>query len=80
MIYEMDDDYIDTSKIERISNIKEEIFVPGGNKKYWFKYQINGYVYDSDFKSVKNTVILQRNAIIKAWKEYKGKNDEREIS
>lgn len=72
MIYKLNDDYLDTSKLEHVSNIKEEIFVPNGNKQYWFRYQINGYVYDSDTNVSKEVIGKERENLLQVWLKEKG--------
>lgn len=66
MIYQLNDDYIDLSKLECVSGI-----INNGIDEYYFRFQINTYVYNTPFLNTLKNIKLIRENLIKAWKEYK---------
>lgn len=68
MIYELDKHHIDLSKLECVSGID---YVSNKSVRgYCFRYQINGYVWDSHINNELKTT-NKRNKLINIWKIYK---------
>ncbi len=73
MIYNLNGAYIDLGKLEFVSELEEFDIHPINDDpiEYYFVYQINGNRISSSYNEDKNPVIIQRDYLINAWKEYK---------
>lgn len=66
MIYQLAEDYIDLSQLECISSI-----INTGADEYYFRFQVNTYVYNTPVIESLKSIDLLRNNLIEAWQEYK---------
>lgn len=64
MVYKLAEDYIDLEKLECVSGI-----INNGIDEYYFRFQINTYVYNTPVIETLKSIKLLRKNLIKAWKE-----------
>ena len=66
-IYKLNDDkYFDMNKLEHVSGIEET------SNEYYFRYQVNGFVYNSDGSTVEGEIEKERQKLIKEWHKFIG--------
>lgn len=72
MIYKLGEGYIDLNDLNYVSDVNcRELSRLGSTDDFYFGYIINGIKIYHGCNEDKNSVIIQRNNLIKAWKEYK---------
>ncbi len=71
MIYALEDNYMDLSKLQYVSKIMSKL----DDNVYWyyFRYSIADFTWDSIGYRDKTTTIETRNKLIEVWKQYKDK-------
>ncbi len=71
-----DNKYLDMNKLEHISDIEDSSHInkiyPDITIEYWFRYQINGFVYNSASNIDRSMVEQERENLIKEWKKFWG--------
>ncbi len=65
MIYELNGQFIDLSKLERVSSIELFSYI-----NYRFSYQINNENYYITPDRGYDSILKMRNDLISAWKQY----------
>ncbi len=72
MIYEMNDRFIDLSKLEMVSKVTNDNHDGKGNPiSFWFNYTICGKRISSSANQQELIIKTRNDNLIKAWKEYK---------
>lgn len=70
MIYNLEDNYIDISKLESVRVIEPLENSSEGYTYYYFEYQVNGERY-AIRNIIKENLINPRLNLIKEWKKFK---------